>query len=69
MSGESDRPRRRLLKANEAADYLCISVPHLNRLAVRGDIPSVTLSQRCRRYDPAALDRWISARIEEGAKG
>lgn len=48
--------QRRLLKSEEAAEFLGVSVWRLNDLRRRGRVPAVHLDRRTYRYDLAALE-------------
>jgi predicted DNA-binding transcriptional regulator AlpA len=53
----------RMLRRNEAAQYLGCSVGFLEKAAVRGDgPPMLRLSRRMIVYDPNDLDAWAASR-------
>lgn len=56
-------PARNLLSPPDAADYLGISVPALNKGRCEGTGPAfVRISSRCIRYRIEDLDHWIAER-------
>ena len=60
---ESAIPERKLLPPPDAADYLGISIPKLNKGRCDGTGPAfVRISSRCIRYHIEDLDRWIAER-------
>lgn len=66
---ESNRSRNlrfgNLLTPEEAATRLAVAVQTLAHWRVRGSGPSfVHLSARCVRYSEAALEQWLSERLQ-----
>lgn len=51
----------KLLKLNEAAQYLSLSESYIRRLVARGEIPYVKVG-RALRFSIASLNRWIEER-------
>ena len=62
--GYTPRPTGRLWTAEQAADYLNVSLQALYRLARSRTIPTVRVG-RWMRFDPAALAVWAT----DGGKG
>ena len=63
-SKENAIPERKLLPPPDAADYLGISIPKLNKGRCDGTGPAfVRISSRCIRYRIEDLDRYIAERI------
>ncbi|MFN0118178.1 MAG: helix-turn-helix domain-containing protein [Elusimicrobiota bacterium] len=54
----------RLLKADEAAQYLNYHYETLYELARRGEIPAVKVG-RSVRFDRLELDKWVDKKIAE----
>lgn len=56
-----------LLTPQQAANSLAISSSLLWRLTRQGTIPSVRIN-RCLRYDPSALKKWVEAHPAKEAR-
>ena len=57
-----------LLTVEQAADRLGVARSHLYRWLTTGELPSLKLG-RSRRIPVAALERFVSERLEEEAAG
>ena len=53
----------KVLKAKEAAAYLQISKPFLDRMRISGDGPVYLKIGRAVRYRTADLDAWLATRL------
>ena len=64
--GERERtaPRKRLLTASEAAEYLGLAEQTVRNWASTGKLPKVR-AHGCLRFDIKALDRWIADHSEK----
>lgn len=51
------------LKTPEAADLVCLSVPTLERLRLRGDGPRFVKAGKSVIYRRADLDAWLASRL------
>lgn len=52
-----------LLRTHEAAKYLSLGIPTLEKLRVYGGGPNFVRLGRSVRYRPADLDAWLESRI------
>lgn len=52
----------KLLKLEQAAQYLGFSESYLRRLKAKGEIPYVPIGRRGVRFNIASLDAWIERR-------
>jgi excisionase family DNA binding protein len=59
----------RLLTAAEVAAMLAVPLPHVWRLARRGEIPVVRIGPRLIRFHPNDVELWINRRTSTRPKG
>jgi hypothetical protein len=58
-----------LLTAHEVAQWLGQSARRVERMARRGEIPSIGLPDGSRVYDEAELAAWLRSRRQSDAEG
>ena len=61
-------PRREIMTPREAAEYLCIHVRTIYRLAKNGEIPGRKVGGSW-RFKKGALDEWLSWKENPSPKG
>lgn len=54
----------KLLTVDEVAKMLCLDVTTVYQLVWRRRIPSVKISRRCVRFDPAAIKNWLAEKAQ-----
>ena len=57
------------LSCNEVADYLGVSRRTVYNWLVSGEIPTVELPGRIRRFDREAIDEWVRSRAVSARAG
>jgi excisionase family DNA binding protein len=69
MTAVATRSRRKLkaddgglLKPEQVMKRLNIKKTHLYQIMTRGELPYVEMSARCRRFDPADVEKYIADR-------
>lgn len=60
MKTDTATPQRRLLRVQEAAKYLGLSVAYLNGLRSKGGGPVFVRMGRAVAYHPDDLEKWIA---------
>jgi excisionase family DNA binding protein len=56
---------RKLWGVKEVAEYLGLSVGTIYQFLSANRLPCVRISARCVKFDPAAIEEWVSMRSEK----
>lgn len=58
---------QKMLRPCEVAKRLGVSVGMVRRMALAGTIPTIRVTDKCYRYDAAAVEQFVAARMTGNA--
>jgi excisionase family DNA binding protein len=65
MKAKDPESVKKYLKCEEVAEMLQLSPKTIYNMVFQGRIPCIRLSNKCVRFDPAELEKWLNRKTQK----